>query len=311
MRGLVLPGGGSRGSWQAGALLYMGESGRFDDGFQFGSGTSVGAINISGVGMFPPEKFPEAAAFIAKMWREDIQKTSDVWSLRFPVGVPALWKPSVGTATALDAFLEKHVDIAAIQKSGVQIRYTAADVETGELVIYSGEDLLEHGVKPIAASASYPMAFPPVEIQQYWLTDGGVRETAPLSAAIKAGCDEIVVIPTRDPHIVERRSRSEINNALEFGQRCLSIQFHEVLQNDLKACRQHNHWSKLPEVLRARGVPEETIEAVCAELKPRKHIDLTVIYPSKPLGTSLDFSGDLMKKQLEQGYEDARSLFEG
>lgn len=311
MRGLVLPGGGSRGSWQAGVLLYLGESGQFNDGFQFGSGTSVGAINITGVGMFPPSQFSDAAAFVAKMWREGIQKTSDVWGLRFPVGIPALWQPSVGTAKALDAFLEKHVNIEAIQKSGVQLRYLAVDVESGELIAYSEKDLLEHGIKPIAASASYPMAFPPVEIQHHWLTDGGVRETAPLRAAIKAGCDKIVVVPTRDPHVVDRKPRAEINNTLAFGQRCLSIQFHEVLQNDLKACRQHNQWSKLPEVLRARGVPEETIDAVCAEMKPRKHIDLTVIYPSKPLGASLDFSGDLMKVQLEQGYEDARSFFKG
>lgn len=311
MRGLVLPGGGSRGSWQAGVLLYMGESGRYQGGFPFCSGTSVGGINQSGVGMFAPEEFPEATKFIAKLWREEMNKTSDVWSLRFPVGVPGLWNPSVGTASALDTFLEKHVDFEAIQKSGVQLRYPAVDVETGELIVYSEKDLVEHGIKPIAASASYPMAFPPVEIGSRWLTDGGVRETAPLGEAIAAGCTELVVLPTRDPNKVDFKKRTEMGNVLEFGLRCLSIQFHEVLQNDIKACRRHNKWAKLPEVMREKGLPEEQIEAICAEMKPRKHIDLTVIYPSKPLGTSLDFSGDMMKRQVDQGYEDAQKHFEG
>ena len=311
MRGLVLPGGGSRGSWQAGALKYMGESGLYDEGFPFGSGTSVGGINISGVAMFPPNEFKKATEFIENLWREEMTKTSNVWKLRTPLGIPALWQPSVGDASRLDAFLAKHVDIDAIQKSGVEVRYSAVDMETGELVYYTGKDLVEHGIKPIAATGSYPMAFPPVEIEGRWLTDGGVRETAPLGAAIKAGCDEIVVLPTRDPNKVAFKNREDIGNTVSFGLRCLSIQFHEVLRNDLEACRRYNRWAKLPDILRENGVSEGVIEDVVAEMEPRKHINLTVIHPSEPLGPSLDFSNDQMKRQIEQGYEDARKALQG
>lgn len=308
-RALVLAGGGSRGSWQAGALRYMGEVSDqlWPEGFDFGSGTSVGAINISGIGMFPPGQFKEATEYTETMWREHMNKTKDVWSLRFPLGLPAFWQPSAGTNSQLASLLAKIVDIEAIQKSGVEIRYAAVDVESGELVIYKGSDLVDHGVDPIMASASYPMAFPPVEIGDQWLTDGGVRDTAPVGAAIQAGVEEIVVLTTRPMDTAGDMARSEINNTVEFGIRCLSIQFHEVLENDIKWCRQHNHWARLPQVLRDNGVGEAVVERVVAEMQPKKHVKLTVLCPSRMLGTSLDFSKALMDEQIDLGYEDAKA----
>lgn len=308
LRALVLAGGGSRGSWQAGALKYMGEVSDqlWPGGFGFGSGTSVGAINITGVGMYPKEQFAEAALYVESMWREHMNKTKDVWSLRFPFGIPGLWNPSVGTNAQLETLLNKLVEIEAVQKSGVEIRYAAVDVESGELVIYSGQDLVGHGVAPIMASASYPMAFPPVDIGDRWLTDGGVRDTAPVGAAIKAGADEIVVLTTRPLSEAGRKSRSEINNTVEFGLRCLSLQFHEVLVNDIKWCRQHNHWAQLPSVLRKHGVDEAVIEKIASEMRPKKHVKLTVLCPSRMLKPSLNFSEAQMNEQIDLGYEDAK-----
>ncbi|MDB4278582.1 patatin-like phospholipase family protein [Deltaproteobacteria bacterium] len=311
MRALVLAGGGSRGSWEAGALKYMGESGLFKDGFDFVSGTSVGAINAAGVAQFPKEKFRESTVFIEDLWLKHITKTSDVWSLRFPVGIPGLWNPSVGKNIQLETLLTKLVDIPAIQASGVQVRFASVDVESGELVIHSGEDLLKHGVQPIMSSASYPMAFPPVEIDGKWLTDGGVRDTAPLGAAIKAGADEIVVLTTRDPKQAGFKDRKKMGNVATFGQRCLSIQFHEVLQNDIALCQTHNHYAKLAAVLAEHGVAEGVIENIVEEMEPKKEVKLTVLYPLTPLGTSLDFSGDVMTEQIKQGYSDAQALLGG
>jgi predicted acylesterase/phospholipase RssA len=284
----------------------MGESGHFDKGFDFGSGTSAGAINIAGVAMFPPERFAEGAAYVADMWRTKIQKTSDVWSLRFPLGIPGLWNPSVGTSKAEEKLLNGVVNIDAIVESKMKLRLAAVDMETGKLVLYSVTDLVRHGIKPILASSSYPLAFPPVTIEDEWLSDGGLRDTAPLGAAIDAGCDDIVVLTTRDPYVMEPKPRSEMSNVFTFGIHALSIQMHEVLNSDIRVCQLHNHWSRLEQVLRAQGVAEGVIEDVLAEMEPKKKVDLTVLYPLKPLGTSLEFKGEVMKRQIEQGYEDAR-----
>jgi NTE family protein len=308
MRGLVLAGGGSRGSWEAGALKYMGEvvDQLWPGGFHFMSGTSVGAINVAGLAQFKPDEFKAATLDVVKTWNERIARTKDVWQLRFPLGVPGLWNPSVGTNDQLETLLTDVVNIQRVQDSGVEVRFAAVDVESGDLIIYTGADLVEHGVKPIMASASYPMAFPPVEIGSHWLTDGGVRDTAPLGAAIKAGCDEIVVLTTRDVNIAGTKPRDEMGNVVNFGLRCLSIQFHEVLQNDIALCETHNHWARLGGVLRKHGVIDSVVKDVLDEMKPKKEIKLTVLYPSSQLGTSLDFSGDVMQAQIAQGYEDAK-----
>jgi len=307
MRGLVLAGGGSRGSWESGVLKYMGELSEFStSGFGFGSGTSVGAINISGIAMFSPSDFAEATVFVEQMWRTKLQKTSDIWGLRPPLGIPALWNPSVGTAKAESNLLNSVIDLDAIQTSGMKVRYASVDMQSGDLIIHTQDALKEYGIKPILASSSYPLAFPPVEIGSTWLSDGGLRDTAPLGAAIKEGADDIVILTTRDPYTMDKKSRSEMGNVFNFGLRCLSIQTHEILHGDIKACTTHNHWARLPEVLKAKGVSAETIDEIMSEMKPKKKVKLRVLYPTKHLGPSLDFSGDMMKRQIDQGYEDAR-----
>jgi NTE family protein len=306
MRALVLAGGGSRGSWEAGALQYMGESGLFDDGFGFVSGTSVGAINAAGVAMFAPKMFPEATKFLVEMWTKNITKTSDVWKLRTPLGVPALWNPSVGVNTALDQLLTQVVDIQAIQESGVDVRFASVDMISGELVVHTGADLIKHGIKPIMSSASYPLAFPPVEIGDTWLSDGGLRDTAPVGAAIEAGADEIVILTTRDPYLVDPKPREEMGNTFAFGMRCLSLMMHETVMQDVKLAEVYNKIGRLPEVLDKWGVPEDTAAAIISELGTPRVVKVTVLYPSSHLHESLDFSGDVMQQQIKQGYEDAR-----
>ena len=217
----------------------------------------------------------------------------------------------MGKNNQLDELLTDLVDIEAIQNSGVQVRFSAVDVVSGKLVVYTGQDLLVHGIKPIMASASYPMAFPPVEIDGYWLTDGGVRDTAPLGAAIRAGCTDITVLTTRDPKLAGHKDREDMGNVVSFGQRCLSIQFHEVLQNDIALCTTHNHWAKLESVMQKHGIPDSAIRDVLDEMHPKKHVKLTVLYPRQPLGVSLDFSGDVMREQIKQGYSDAEAQLNG
>lgn len=311
MRALVLAGGGSRGSWEAGVLKYMGEDPQFAEGFDFGSGTSVGAINMAGIAMFPPTKFPEACKHTLKLWSTYVKKTSDIWKLRTPFGIPGLWNPSVGVNSRLDALLTELVDIDAIVASGMESRYVAVDMETGEVIHYTQSDLAAHGIKPIAASSSYPLAFPPVEIDGRWLSDGGLRDTAPLGAAIEAGAEDIVVLCTRDPRAATFKDRKEMGNMFTFGIRCLSLQMLEVLATDVKLCETHNHWAKLKDVLRDNGVADGVIGDILAEMKPKKQVRLQVIYPSRPLGPSLDFSGEMMKEQIALGYSDAKAFFGG
>jgi predicted acylesterase/phospholipase RssA len=182
--------------------------------------------------------------------------------------------------------------------SGVELRFTAVDLETGTLKIYDQADLALHGLKPVLATSSFPCFFPPVEIEDRYETDGGVTEIAPLASVIDAGCDHILVLPTRDPYQMEPVDRERFQRFpgdLALAKRVIDIQSHDVLRNDLRVCHQVNHW------LDKGWLSPET---------GRRRIELDVIYPSKPLGDSLDFTGSIMDRQIDQGYEDARSHYE-
>jgi len=293
MKALVLSGGGSRGSWEAGALRYLGEAGY--GGYEFISGTSVGSINAAGLAMFSPEEFAAATEHVHNLWVEKVTKTSDIWKLRFPLGIPALWNPSIGTNKQLAKLLDGLVDMEAIKASGIQLRLPAVDLETGKLYEYTVEDLEKYGIAPIMASASFPIAFPPVEIANGWMTDGGVIDMAPLGAAIAAGADEIMVLVTRDPKGVAYKSRHEMGNALKAASRILDIMTQTVLEGDLRMAEMTNC----------------LVDTGHAMAKGKRKVDITVIGPSKPLGEALDFSGELMRQQNDQGYEDAKQYLSG
>jgi NTE family protein len=255
----------------------------------------VGGINGIGVGSYPKARFKEAAAYVVQLWKERVTKSSDIWVMRQPLGLPALWNPSFGTNRPLKKLLRDVVSIPDVGQD-VQLRFTAVDLLTGELKLYSEVDLALHGLKPIFATSSFPAVFPPEEIEERFETDGGVRDVAPLGTAIKAGCTRLVALPTQNPEAMKKLSKEKLSNTLQVGKRVIDIMSHEVLQNDIKTCEKINRWVASGWLSPASGM---------------KRVDLDVIYPSKPLGDSLDFSGDMMKRQIEQGYEDARKHFRG
>jgi NTE family protein len=293
--GLVLPGGGSKGSWQAGAILYMAKHDVLPHGPDWLGCTSVGAVNGVGIASYSKSEFKEAAAEVVRLWREKVTKTSDIWLPRFPLGLPALWKPSYGDNWPLEALLKEVVDPGNVGKD-IKIRFTAVDLESGELKEYDEGDMAVHGMKPVLASSSFPGVFPPVEIDDRYETDGGVRDIAPLGSAIKAGCTHITVLALGNHKDLERVDRAELQNTLAVGKRVIDIMSHEILENDIKACLKINRW------LRKGWLSEES---------GLREVELDLLSPSKPLGNSLDFSGELMTAQIDQGYEDAKRYYGG
>ena len=68
----------------------------------------------------------------------------------------------------------------------------AVSLTTGKLKLFD-ESYLELP-KAIYASAAYPLAFLPIELEGQWWLDGGLKEVAPLKSAIDLGANEIDVI---------------------------------------------------------------------------------------------------------------------
>jgi NTE family protein len=280
MIGLVLGGGGSKGSWQAGAVA--GILHRYPMGFDFVSGTSVGAINGAGIAMFPRHEFPIACAFLRESWTAE---KLNIWRLRFPPYLSGLWNPSLGTNDGLKAFIKKRLDPRRIRASGIKLSISAVDLKSGKVVRFD-QDYPEIA-KAVLASSSFPIMFPPEPLDGTLYTDGGVKDIVPLSPAIKAGCDEIVVLATADPHNDAHIRRKEVGTVVGMATRVVELMTTEILENDVRLCQRVN--------------------ADLGTFPGKRAIRLTIIYPSKPLADSLEFERETMKAQYEQGISDARN----
>jgi NTE family protein len=261
-------------------------------GFSFVSGTSVGSINGAGLAMYAPEHQLEGAREVERMWLEEISGTDSIWSPRTPFGIPALWQPSFGQTRALRDLLERLVDIPKLLSSGVGFRCPAVDLHTGELIEFTGEDLGKHGIDVLLASSSFPLAFPPIEIDGDLLTDGGVRDIAPIGAALDHGAEKVIVFATRDPRkapFMPPEAFTGWLSLLRLGMRVIDLQSLEILWNDIQTCRTMNYAI-------SAGVPHAGHVT---------HVDLDVLYPSEPLGDPLAFDPTTMKAQVELGRQDA------
>lgn len=278
MRALVLSGGGSKGSWQAGAILALANEPRFFTGFGFVSGTSVGAINAAGMAMHNRNELPQAAAYLRRMWSDKLS----IWRKRFPPYLAGAWNPSIGVNDGLRDLLDRELDLERIKKSNVRLSVSAVDLLDGAVVRFTDKD--PNLKKAILASSSFPIAFPPEELDGGYYTDGGVRDIAPLKPAIEAGAEHIVVIVTSNPYSSGKKKRGDFGNVIQVAERVVSLMLDEIVLNDVKMCRMRNR-------------------------RPSGHdrkIKVTVLHPRAPLADSLDFDQDTMKKQIEQGYAEAK-----
>jgi len=290
MRALVLSGGGSKGSFQAGAVTFLARHATYSKGFDFIAGTSVGAINAAGLAMHNRAEFDKAAAWLQGMWEEKL----DIWSKRFPPWISALWAPSIGTNTGLVKLLKKHLSAERVRASDVALDLTAVNLLDGKLRRFTKQDFGSDDAlrAAVLASASFPVAFPPESIGSGYLTDGGVRDIAPLKPAIEAGADEIIVILTAATAGTEIVARSKVNTALEVALRVVEIMTHEIMLNDVHVCQKVNRRLASGEIAGGHG---------------KRPIKISVIEPSAPLGDSLEFDPKVMKAQIQQGITDAQS----
>lgn len=283
MRALVLSGGGSKGSWQAGVIKGLCHRPEYHGGFHFVAGTSVGALNACAIAMQRRIDFPDATKLLEEIWHSRL----DIWKLKFPPYISGLWSNSLGTNKGLKNLLEVYINCEHIAASDVTLSITAVNLESGQIRRFDGKD--PQLVKGLLASSSFPIAFPPEEIDGHLYTDGGVRDVAPLGEAIKAGATEIVVVLCSDPDALEHTPtlKSKLNRVYKVAMQVVDIMAAEILLNDIKRCNNVN--AQIAE----GGAPG------------KRRIKLTLFFPQRPLADSLDFSPSTMRKQFAMGYADA------
>lgn len=195
--GFALSGGGSRGFAHLGAIKALS-----DNGIQASalSGTSAGAIVSAFLadGYLPGE--------ILEIFQN--QKIYHILGLSLP-------KKGLGSITGLEKLLKKHLRAKNIEDLDIPSIFTATDLNNGKAVHFSRGELIPR----LIASASIPILFQPVTIDNVSYVDGGVMDMLPW-APLKGLCQKIVGIDVNPGGY-----RKNFSNLISIAERVFYLSF--------------------------------------------------------------------------------------
>lgn len=280
--GLVLPGGGARGAYQAGtlkALMEIASAG--PNPFQVIMGASVGAINAVTLAARADDIRHGADQLVAfwsaikpeQIFRTDLASvlaTGAKWlAAMTPFGSLGFAHPrSLLDSTPLRKLILENIDFAAIDKciSSGHLRaigVTASSYDQARAVtFFQGSETLKTwkrarrqgvrvklGVEHVLASTSLPLIFEAQPIGEEYFGDGSLRLTAPLSPPIHCGADRILVISVRDSNDPpEDGGRGRYPSLAALGGYLLDMVFMDNLDADIERARRIDRTlSLLPE----------------------------------------------------------------
>ena len=117
--------------------------------------------------------------------------------------------------------------------------------------------------------------------------DGGIRDIAPLSAAIKSGAETIIAILCQPENI--SATTANHRNIIQLLERTTDIMCNEIETNDINECLWVNdNLDKMPE---------------------KRHINLIVIRPDKDLDIDIqDFGSGEIAQMINAGYEQGKKV---
>lgn len=215
---LVLQGGGALGSYQAGVIDGLADSGIEID---WVAGISIGAINAAiFAGNSPEHRVERLRAFWDTVTgalpsfpifpNDQIREWLHEWSAGFVMaaGVPGFFQPrpvspmlaAPGKPEALSFYdsaplletLERLVDWDLLNNGPVRLSVGAVDVENGNFRYFdTARERLD--VRHIMASGALPPGLPPVEIDGRLWWDGGLVSNTPLSHVLDNQAEELLV----------------------------------------------------------------------------------------------------------------------
>ena len=167
--GLVLSGGGTRGFAHLGLIQALNEAGIFPDVI---SGTSSGAM----AGVLYADGFtPHEIMNLMK------------GSSRLDIMRPALPREGLLQLGGIVKILKANLRAKTFEDLKIPMYVSATDLNNGKAVYFSEGDLFE----PVIASASLPVIFQPVVINNICYVDGGIMDNLPIRP-IEHKCETII-----------------------------------------------------------------------------------------------------------------------
>ena len=229
MIGFVLSGGANRGPLQVGALQSLVAHGVKAN---LVAGTSAGALNGVYYACDPTASGMEQ---LAQKWLATTK--NDV----FPGNkLTMAWRVLTGQDSLVsgDNFrrtLARYLppEVRTFRDLKIQFYPVTADILSATTIVFGDEPdtpLLD----PVLASASFPIVLPPVMIDGFQLTDGGVTAVVPIEVALLRGATELYVIDL-EPDVSKTQP---VHGILPIAQQTLITSLREQLIDDLRDASQ-------------------------------------------------------------------------
>ena len=246
--GLVLSGGGARGTAHVGVLKVLDELHVHVDAI---AGTSMGAVvgglYASGMSGAQIEQLFSSvdwqAAFRDRPARADLgfrRKQEDrEFLVNLPLGVQGK-RLLIPTGLIQGQKLTQLLRRATLPVAGIndfdhlptRFRAVATDLETGAAVVMGSGDL----TTAMRASMSAPGVLTPVERDGRVLVDGGVAENLPIDVARAMGVDVLIVVDTGFP----LRTRDKLTSIASVTNQALAILVRRDTERQLATLAEHD-----------------------------------------------------------------------
>jgi NTE family protein len=286
MKALVLSGGGSKGAYEVGALKYLMSD--LKNTYDIFAGVSVGAINAAFLAQYGMLQPGVGIRNLEALWDGmDQSKVYRHWWLPY---VAALWKPSLYDSSPMQKLVRAQISQQRIQNSGKKLRIGATGLDAGEYRIF--DETYADIPAAVMASSAFPGMLTPVELEGQLWTDGGVKSTTPLKAAIDAGATSIDVVLC-SPEGDASTAFATKTTALGVGVRAIALMSDQIEAADLQVCGMVNK-----------------LVTVGAAQPGQRVVELRIIRPISGLVKNpLDFTPTLLASMKAQGYADAKSQY--
>jgi NTE family protein len=158
----------------------------------------------------------------------------------------AMASPSIFLFTPTEQKINTEIDPAKVAASKIKLRVSAVALESGKARVFDENGVvLDSGFRvplrdAVRASASIPIAFPPVPLSgpsgTELYVDGGVRENSPLQAAVEAGAHRLFAI-LLNPTSVELTTSFAPVSMIKLAGRTVDLVLDEGQRNDVDPFR--------------------------------------------------------------------------
>jgi NTE family protein len=234
-KGLVISGGGSKGSFAGGIIEYLIKEEKID--WDVLVGTSTGSILVPLTSVNQIDKLKEQYTNISNKDIFSLDPFNKKGKLKI---FNFIWrfinrKSSIGEIKNLEKRLKKYYtkkDYDKSIKNNKDVFVTTTDVTNNKIkYFHQKEEDYDSFRNYIIASASIPLIFPIKRIKDIDYLDGGILEPIPIQKAIDEGCDEIDIIILSSE---KEKKRKKMNNMISVVKNTIQLMNIEINRNDVK-----------------------------------------------------------------------------